>query len=338
MKLAVFILVIVLVSIFAFFGYYYFGQSRGQTKLGSPGEVKGEKPLEKYTIDNLGKANFVSSEIELGKILKDEADFVSLVFYFKVQGKRVSGQLNWPKAAGTYPLIVMSRGYIEREGYKTGDGTRRSSEEFAKAGFVTVAPDFLGYGESDMTSDLPIEERFETYMTVLTLLESVPKLNDALLVNNIPAQINPRNVGLWGHSNGGQIALTVLEATGKSYPTVLWAPVSKPFPYSILYYTDDFDDHGKALRKVVADFERDYDSELYSITNYLDRINAQLSVHQGSADSEVPINWSGDLVLELKKLGKKVQYHTYPEDDHNFTNGNWSTVVGRNIEFFKKNL
>lgn len=338
MKLAIIVLVLVTVATAGFFGYYWWSDHKNQTIDSVGSGMTKERPFDKYTIENLARSNFAASEIELGQITKDEVDFTSRVFYFKVDGKRVSGQVNYPKAVGTYPVVVMNRGYIEREGYTTGDGTRRSSEEFTKSGFVTLAPDFLGYGESDMPSEFPIEERFQTYTTGLTLLESLPGLNDAFIANNLPIKIDPKKVGLWGHSNGGQITLTVLEITGKSYPTVLWAPVSKPFPYSILYYTDDFDDHGKALRKVVAEFERDYDSELYSTANYLDKISASVSIHQGSSDEEVPINWTGDLVLELKKLNKKVQYFTYPEDDHNFANGNWQLVVSRNIEFFKNSL
>lgn len=349
MKLAVVILVLVVTAVVAFFGYYLWRGGKDAGEFGSRLVPVKERTLDRYTIDNLGKTYFEPSGIELGEVLKEEPEFVSRVFYFRVDppsreasegqaGKRVSGQVNYPKAAGTYPVIVMNRGYIEQEGFTTGDGTRRSSEEFVKAGFVTLAPDFLGYGESDMPSDFPVEERFQTYTTVLMLLESIPNLNETFLNNQVQIKVDPRKIGLWGHSNGGQITMTVLEITGKSYPAVLWAPVSKPFPYSILYYTDDFDDHGKALRKVVAQFEQDYDSELYSTANYLDKINASVSIHQGSSDEEVPINWSGDLVLELKKLNKQVEYFTYPEDDHNFANGNWQLVVSRNIEFFKNNL
>ncbi|KKR51142.1 MAG: hypothetical protein UT84_C0002G0003 [Candidatus Curtissbacteria bacterium GW2011_GWA1_40_16] len=104
------------------------------------------------------------------------------------------------------------------------------------------------------------------------------------------------------------------------------------------FYTDDIDDHGKALRKVVADFEKDYDSELYSLTNYLDKINAPIQIHQGGGDEAVPIKWSDDLVKVLKDKGKDVSYFTYAGDDHNFAKGSWQTVVNRNIEFYKQSF
>lgn len=336
MKAPVIVLFLVILSVGVFYGYFYFGNDQNPSTIESREIVK---PMEKYAIERLTKTKFEPSVIEIGDVLKDDSDFSSRLFYFYVGGKRVSGQINIPKGTGSpFAVIVMSRGYIEKDSYKTGDGTRRSSEEFARSGFVTLAPDFLGYGKSDSPSDYVMEERFQTFMTAATLIESLDNLNDALSAADISARIDPDKVGLWGHSNGGQITLTVLEISGKSIPTVLWAPVSKPFPYSILYYTDDIEDHGKALRKVVADFEKDYDVEKYSPGNYLDKINAPVQIHQGTADEAVPVKWSDDLARQFEEKGKSVDYFVYLGDDHNFAKGSWQTVVNRNIEFFRKNF
>ena len=125
------------------------------------------------------------------------------------------------------------------------------------------------------------------------------------------------------------------QITGKNYPTVLWAPVSKPFPYSILYFTDEFADHGKALRKVVADFENDYDIELYSPNNFYPWINASMEIHQGTADDAVPLKWSDNLVADLTKLGRDITYFTYPGADHNLLSG-WEEAVQRSLDFYKE--
>lgn len=293
-----------------------------------------EKPLEKYTFDALSKTKFSASKIELGEVVKDESDFSSRLFYFVVEGKKVSGLVNIPKAAGVYPVIVMFRGYVDREIYTTGTSTQHAAEVFAKAGFVTLAPDFLGYGQSDNPSANPIEERFQTYTTALTLLEFISNLNQALEPEN-GVRVNPQKIGIWGHSNGGQIALSVLEISSKNYPTVLWAPVSKPFPYSILYYTDEFDDHGKMLRKAVAEFEKDYDVEDYSPTNFFDRISAPIQLHQGTADEEVPLKWSDQLVTLLKEKGKQIEYFTYLGADHNLAPNGWLQAIQRSIDFYR---
>lgn len=296
------------------------------------------KPLEKYTFENLRKTQFKPSEITIGKNLKNEESFASYIFYYSDAGKKVSGLFNIPKKQGTFPIIVMFRGYVDREIYTIGEGSRRAGEVFAQNGFITLAPDFLGYGESASPSASSIEERFQTYTTALSLFPSLSNLNKALGEAKINAKADTEKIDIWGHSNGGHIALSVLAITGKSYPTVLWAPVSKPFPYSILYFTDEFDDHGKALRKTVADFEKDYDAEKYSPSNFYEWIEAPLQIHQGSADDAVPKRWSDQLVTDLKELGKDVEYYIYPGSDHNLSPDGWSAAVNRSVMFYRNYL
>lgn len=305
-------------------------------KIISPLSSIKEKPLDKYTFARLKETKFSESPITFGKLIKDVGGFVSYVFYFSVEDKKVSGLANIPKNPGTYPIIIMFRGYVDKEKYSAGEGTKRAGEVFAQNGFITLAPDFLGYGESASPSANSIEERFQTYTTALTLLASVGNINNSLQRNEFNARAETGKIGIWGHSNGGHIALSVLEITGKNYPTVLWAPVSKPFPYSILYYTDEFDDRGKMLRKVLADFEKDYDAELYSPLNYYQWIKAPIQLDQGSADESVPVQWSDELVKELEKLQKDVDYFIYPGDDHNLQPNGWSQAVERSLVFYRK--
>lgn len=304
-----------------------------------------EKPLLKYAFSNLKKYKFKESQIVLGATLIEE-EYISQLFYYKVRDvvngenkeKEVSGLINIPKKEGVYPIIVMMRGFVPAEIYTSGIGTKRAGEVFAQNGFITLAPDFLGYGQSDYPSQSPIEERFQTYTTALTLLSSLNNLNTGLTASySGKIKVDPDKIGIWGHSNGGQIAISLLEIIGKNYPTVLWAPVSKPFPYSVLYYTDEFDDRGKALRKVIADFENDYNIELYSLTNFYSWINAPIQIHQGLADDAVPFKWSDTLVSDLEKLNKDVEYFTYPNADHNLLPG-WETAVQRSLDFYKKKL
>lgn len=296
-----------------------------------------EKPLDKYAFARLKKTQFRDTQIILGTIVDDKDKLTSQMFYYTLESKKVSGLLNMPKEAGEYPLIVMLRGFVPIESYTTGVGSKRAGEILAQNGFITLAPDFLGYGESDTPSKNAIEERFQTYTTVLTLLSSLGNLNiglDASYSGKI--KVDTSKVGIWGHSNGGQIALSILEITGKNYPTVLWAPVSKPFPYSILYYTDEFDDHGKKLRRVLANFEKDYDVELYSLTNFLDWIKAPIQVNQGTDDDAVPQKWSDELVEKLNELEKDVEYFTYQNSDHNLIPSGWSSAVQRSMDFYRE--
>lgn len=293
-----------------------------------------DRSLDKYSIENLSKVEIQKAKFTVDKLLKDYPYFTSSEFLMEFNPnldgktmKKTSGLINIPKGKGPFPLLVMIRGFVDPKDYFIGNGTASSSIFFANHGFITVAPDFLGYGDSDKEPDNVFEARFQTYTTVLSLFSSL----------NSIAGWDGKNVFIWAHSNGGQITLTTLEITGKDYPTVLWAPVSASFPYSILYYSDEAEDGGKLLRRELSEFENVYNTDFYSLKNYLDRIKASIQIDQGTADDAVPFAWSDNLVKTLKKQDLEVNYNTYPGSDHNLE-PMWNTAIQQDLEFFKLNL
>lgn len=295
------------------------------------------RPLDRYTIPNLQKTVFKPSQIILDGATATTSAYTVYAFHFYTENptspglrgaRKVTGVAHIPKSSTPvdgYPVIVQFRGYVDRTTYHPGEGTEHSAEVFAANGFISLAPDFLGYGGSDMPGSDIFEERFQTYTTALTLLASV---------GTLPAA-DASHIGIWGHSNGGQIALTVLEAVDKAYPASLWAPVTKPFPYSVLYYTDGSDDRGKLLRRELAKFESLYDVELYSLTNFIKNLTGPLQIHQGDSDDAIPIQWTDDFVKLLQDKNINVEYFTYPGSNHDLTPG-WDTVIMRDVRFFTK--
>lgn len=307
-------------------------------------EIPIPRPLLSYTFENLKNTKFPENQIKLGPVVGENEDSFSQMFYFSVpktpkseEMEKVSGLANIPKKTGAYPVIVMFRGYVPEDIYKPGAGTQPSANVLSKNGFITLAPDFLGFGESASPSANPFESRFQTYTTALTLLSSLPTLNSGLDSNyagTISADLE--SVGLWGHSNGGHIALSVLAISGVTHPTVFWAPVSKSFPYSILYYTDESDDQGKAMRKALADFEDIYNTDFFSPQRYYKWIKAPIEINQGTGDQEVPFWWSDDLVEILKENDIPVTYFTYPGANHNLLPSGWAEAVTNTTDFYKK--
>jgi dipeptidyl aminopeptidase/acylaminoacyl peptidase len=298
-------------------------------------EEKKEKPLAKYSFKRLKERGGKEGEIILDRVLQQaQDDFTSYLFFYESEGKKISGLANIPQGDGPFPVIVMLRGWVDPGMYQTGVGTQRAGEVFARRGYLTLAPDFLGYGESDMPPNDVWEERFIKNMNIMDLLASLCSSSGQAGLN-----IDPHKIGIWAHSNGGLSALTILELTGESYPTTLWAPVSQFFPYDVLYYTFEAEDKGKALRKSLAQLEGEYDADNYSFDNYLDWINeaTPIQVHQGLADPYIPLNWSENLVKRLSDLGMEVNYFKYTGAGHNME-GSWDLVVQRDLEFFKEKL
>ncbi len=331
-------------------GLFLFFSTKTETgsKILSP-LVKGNyptpspRPMERYYFDNLANREPEESEIKLEKeyvppsVHYEPIDGVKTwLFSYQSNGKRVSGMANVPDSCteeNPCPVIIMLRGYVDNEIYFTGIGTHKAAGVFAQNSFITLAPDFLGFGESDYPDRDVLKARFTRPVTVLNLLAAVK--NDPR--HKIAAT---DKIFFWGHSNGGQIALSVLEITGENIPTTLWAPVTKGFPEAVTYYMGeykDLDKTGKKLYDQIQEYQNQYSAEKVSINHYWDKINAPIQLHQGGSDQWVPSKWSESFINEMRLRGKNVSYYYYPEADHNLKQ-TWDEVVEKDLEFFERHL
>lgn len=277
-------------------------------------------PLKKYSIPNLANYPYQTSKIKIRKLLDQKPEFNSYQFTYDTDGKTMSGMVNIPQqpqqqlaAAGTknektYPVIILIRGWVPAASYQTGVGTRHAAQTFARHGYVTLAPDFFGYGASDQGPDDSWEARFIKPVNIIELIKTIqaqPKIQPEPSEPQTAINLNPDQLGMWAHSNGGQIALTTLEALSRPIPTTLWAPVTAPFPYSILFFSDEHDDEGKAMRAWLAQFEQDYDVFDFTLTQHLNRLTGPLIIHHGTADEAALKTWSDEFVNKLEAENKR---------------------------------
>lgn len=339
-----------------------------------------ELPLLVYTINNLKKYPYQSSQLMVEKILSKEQQFTNYLFTFTTMNKKMSGSINIPKTTpppNGFPVIIMLRGYVPAEIYKPGVGTKNASKVLAENGYVTIAPDFFGFGSSDADFENSWEGRFAKPVNVIELIKSIE--DNGLLYgldteqswqDNNPPTINANKIGIWAHSNGGQIALTILEILEKNIPTTLWAPVTAPFPYSILFFTDELEDEGKETRAWLAMLEKDYDVLEFTLTKHLHFLTGPLQIHHGTNDDAALITWSDEFVEKIEKENKRraqkklalknqvslatetatieeqltsnlspieVQYYRYAGADHNLQPA-WGTAIQRDLAWFEKFL
>lgn len=328
------------------FAYLFWGRNQGEVFLNpliwAGGGTRAEKTAGKgdlagYSFPNLAKKKFESEGIRVGNLISEEEKFNAYFFFYGTEGKQVSGQLNVPKGEGPWPVVIMYRGYVDKEIYFTGLGTHRVAAKLAEAGFVTLAPDFLGFGASDPESNDILLNRFGRPVTFLSLLAALPDLNSALEEKGVVGRVVPEKLFFWAHSNGGQIALSVLEITGRRIPTTLWAPVTKAFPESVLQYASDQDEDGRLVIGKISAFCEEYEETDYSIASFWERIKAPLQFHQGTGDPYVASADTEKTVAILREEGKEVTLYLYPRDDHNLKE-NWDQVVARDLEFFGSKL
>ncbi len=370
---------------------------KGSTDLISPfvkQETATAAPLNEYSIPNLATRPFTASPpLKIEQLLKTTPDIESYTFSFQTMDQRMSGLVNIPTTPAPktgYPVLLMVRGYVPLEQYVPGMGTKNAAEHFTKKGYVTIAPDFFGYGTSAPELADSWEARFIKPINLIELLKTVqahPELlmkyeaiqvAESALKSTAPSSasssaettestesavvapvtenplvgrpnasisLNAKKIGIWAHSNGGQITLTALEILGEPVPATLWAPVTAPFPYSLLYFSDENEDEGKATRNWIAEFEKEYDVFDFSLTQHLDRLHGDIQIHHGTLDDSALKSWSDDFVAKIKTANVnrpksdqvKINYFTYPGADHNLQPG-WNTAIQRDSDFFQKKL
>lgn len=357
--------IIFLVAIIALsfcLGYYYHAHRQPPTptvELTAPSEP--EKPLLAYTLAALKAKNATPGTIHLEKILTKNEQAVSVLFFFAAEGKKISGLANFPLSDTIRGGIVMLRGWAPLKNYQSGTGSKNAALAFASEQLLTFAPDFLGYGESDPSPEDVLQGRFQKPWQIKQLLSDLsgrrlscsssvmeetasPILLHSCQQKQLPAELP---LGIWAHSNGGQIALSTLEIIDSPLPTTLWAPVAVGFPYNILFFSDEEEDEGKASRRFIANFEKIYDSDLFSHSRNLAWLpnGLALQIHHGSGDEAALIAWSDELMEKLKILNQEkskeekwqLTYYRYPGANHNLQ-PNWGQVVERDLAFWRQHL
>lgn len=312
----------------------YFWPKKWISPKGSEVMVK-DLDLTKYDFDNLKERGGIASEITIGGTIpavetrrklahSGGSGFTTREIFFESDGKKISGMINYnPERNSLSKVIIMVRGYADKPGYYPGYGTWRVADKLTEAGYSTISLDFLGYADSDNESSDMMAARFEKVNAVLDLIESIKKL----------PWVDKNGIGIWAHSNGGQIALSVLEVSGANYPTVLWAPMTNPFPQSILDTASSLDDGGKAVTNAVTEFEKHYDARRYAFENYYDWIQAPILIQQGTADDQVKVEWQQKVTDSLKKIGKNISLIIYQGDDHNMSK-DWQKAVDKDLDYF----
>ena len=349
----------------------FFSSQKNQGLLNpfvTPEPQEPEKPLLELTIPELRERTYIPSTIEVLEELETTESYTAYLFQYTTLGKTMTGQLNVPTEVKTEnpPVMVLLRGYVPPASYQTGVGTKSAAEVFAENGYLTLAPDFFGYGGSDPEPEDSWQSRFEKPISVIELIKSIQTIGIPLH-STTSATFTTSTIGIWAHSNGGQIALTTLEVLSEPIPTTLWAPVTAPFPYSVLFFSDEAEDEGKSSRLWISQFEKLYDVFDFSLSQHLHYLTGPLQIHQGMIDDAVPYSWSDEFVAKITTENSRreavtaeqetlatmaaetesettvlldkieMSYYRYPGTDHNMR-PSWNTAIQRDLEFFSSEL
>ena len=307
-----------------------------------------EKQYPDYSLKSLQNYPYRTSPITIQKLaFKNDLQYAYNVSYTSM-GLTVSARLSIPaiRNENIKGIVIMLRGHQNPGGYYTGKGTENPAKGYLQRGWATISPDFFGYGSSSPTPSPRELHQFYSTVNAVELYKSLeqPDFRFAAAVPQASRVAPPgafKKLVLWGHSNGGQVALHFLEIINKPVPTVLWAPVSLPFPDNMAHYNRN---NGNEWAER---FKKEQQADDFSLVKFLDRVapGTPILLEQGDKDYAVPKAWSDALVRSItaenarrEQAGRgkiDIQYEVYKNANHNL-NPFWGTVLPKDAAFWEK--
>ncbi len=297
-------------------------------------------PLAGYTIEGLRSQEYSGGTIHVRWIITTTNAYTRYYIDYPsydpatnsvanaAQPLTITGVMQVPHGEGPFPVIILNHGYIPPSRYWSGADTWRTADYLARRGYLTIAPDFRGWGQSDSGDNF---FRTGLVIDILNLISSLPSL----------PQADPERVGMWGHSMGGGATTKAITINSRIKAAVLYAPVSADDTV-VLRRWGRFTGGGSAddpLRRAYREAVRNRDFvRLTSPINYFDFVTAPVQIHQGTADTTTPPKWSEAIRDGLQAAGKEVEYFSYPGQGHAFQGESWSLFMQRVVAFFDRYL
>ncbi len=304
-------------------------------------------PMAAYTIAGLRQRDYPGGTIEVDSWMADEAYFDKYAITYPSDGLTISGILQIPKGEGPFPVIILNHGYHERATYFSGAGTWQQAEYLNYRGYLTIAPDFRSWGNSDSGASF-----FHTGLVadVMNLIASLP---------SIP-QADASRIGMWGHSMGGGITTKVLLVTDEVKAAVLHAPnsandadlIARWGPGCLPGQTELVECNPGEV--IPADLPAEIqDAYLAAASSpemlqqiapiyHLDDVSVPVQIHIGLGDGaeveQTPPEWAPALHAALQAAGKESTLFIYPEQGHFFDGADWTTMMRRTADFFDLHL
>lgn len=226
-----------------------------------------------------------------------------------------------------WPVILLNHGHYAPTNYSPGKGTELEAAYLAQHGYVTIASNYRGYGNSEG----PPSDHFDAGWThdVLNLLDALPGLDF----------VDPERVGMWGHSTGGEIALQVITARDSIDALILFGSLGADAAdnLSVLQGTDR-DRRAFAVQRYGRPAKAPEVWAKLSPITYLSDISTPISIHHGRLDEEAPPELSARLWQAMQVANVPGEYYTYPDQGHFFVGPAWRLAMERTLAFFDRHV
>jgi dipeptidyl aminopeptidase/acylaminoacyl peptidase len=285
-------------------------------------------PYFAWSVDYLRSRSYGGGQIEFVEVMAQNLYFTRYLMRYPSDGLNIYGFADIPNDEEPHPVIIALHGYIDPALYNTIDYTTHYADAIANAGYIVLHPNLRGYLPSDSGENL---FRVGMAIDVLNLIALVQTQSGGA---DLLKTANPNQIGLWGHSMGGGITTRVLTVTDAVRAAVLYAAMSgdERKNYEAIYQwsgqtrgLDELNFPAEALNGI---------SPMYFFQN----INAAVSIHHGTADALVPLDWSVTTCDQLTSLGKNVECVYYQDMPHTFYGSGDEQFIQNTVQFFNRYL
>src|SRR4030043_207979 len=317
-----------------------FGKGNIQQEENEGGLVNQQHPL---SIEFMREQQYPGSDIVIEQTLPPSSNYDRYIASYKSDGLQTYALLSVPqgeKPQSGWPVIIFNHGYIQPEQYRTTEKYVAYTDAFSRNGYIVFKPDYRGHGNSEGKPEGAYYSPAYT-VDVLNAVSSMKKYKDA----------DPKRIGMWGHSLGGNITLRAMVVTKDIKAGVIWSGVVGTY--------DDLLNNWRR-RTPWSPSQREIQGHIGSIrANLLEKygtpsgnpsfwhsidprffladVSGPVQLHQGLADETVPPAFSDGLKNDLENTGKTVEYFTYEGADHNLSQP-FNLAISRSVEFFNKYL
>jgi dipeptidyl aminopeptidase/acylaminoacyl peptidase len=283
---------------------------------------------------------YPGSDITIEKTLDPGVNYSRYYVSYRSEGLKIYALMTVPKGekpATAWPVIIFNHGYIPPEIYRTTERYVAYVDLIARSGYIVFRSDYRGHDQSEGQARGAYSSP-DYVVDVLNAVASMKRYPDA----------DPNRIGMWGHSMGGYITLRSMVIDKEIKAGVIWAGVVASYPDLLTKWrrgpnaqaTPTASPNGRSWRfSLIEQYGSPEENPDFwnsiSANSYLADISGPLQLHHGTADEEVPLEFSETLYYQMLAANKYVEMYKYEGDNHNISNS-FGTAMGRTIEFFDR--